>query len=203
MNTDDAIVQMQGVRFSHDGGETWTLDGVDLTIRQGEWICLVGSNGSGKSTLSRLIAGLTAPDEGKIELFGETVFDASGAHADAYRRARRSVGAVFQNPEDQIITTVVEDDVAFGPENLAVEPDTIGQRVRSALQAVDMAEREGEGAPAMPIRPERRNVRNKVGNTIATASGTAGSGGRRRIRRTHGAGTQPVVPLPAIAEEGP
>lgn len=156
MNADDVIVQMQGVRFSHDGGETWTLDGVDLTIRQGEWICLVGSNGSGKSTLSRLIAGLAAPDEGKIELFGETVFDASGAHADAYRRARRSVGAVFQNPEDQIITTVVEDDVAFGPENLAVEPDTIGQRVRSALQAVGMAEREGDDPTRMSGGQQQR-----------------------------------------------
>ena len=155
MNTDDVIVQMRGVRFSHDG-ETWILDGADLTIRQGEWICLVGSNGSGKSTLSRLIAGLTAPDEGEIELFGETVFDASGAHADAYRKARRSIGAVFQNPEDQIITTVVEDDVAFGPENFAVEPDIIGQRVRSSLRAVGMAERESDDPTRMSGGQQQR-----------------------------------------------
>lgn len=156
MNADDAIVRMRGVRFSHDGGETWTLDGVDLTIRQGEWVCLVGSNGSGKSTLSRLIAGLAAPDEGEIGLFGETVFDASGAHADAYRRARRSVGAVFQNPEDQIITTVVEDDVAFGPENLAVEPDVIGRRIRSSLQAVGMDGRGGDDPTRMSGGQQQR-----------------------------------------------
>ncbi len=156
MNADDVIVQMQGVRFSYDDGETWILDGVDLTIRQGEWVCLVGSNGSGKSTLSRLIAGLTAPDAGEIRLFDETVFDADGAHADSYRKARRSIGAVFQNPEDQIVTTVIEDDVAFGPENLAVEPELIEQRVRSSLQAVGMADRSGDDPTCMSGGQQQR-----------------------------------------------
>nr|WP_226835802.1 energy-coupling factor transporter ATPase [Bifidobacterium leontopitheci] len=134
---------LSGVRFSYDRGATWALEGVDLTIQPGEWLCLTGRNGSGKSTLSRLIAGLAAPDEGDVTLLGRHVFDGETRRADAqaYRDARHGIGAVFQNPEDQIVTTVVEDDVAFGPENLGVPRDDIGSRIGEALQAVDMAGR--------------------------------------------------------------
>ena len=137
-STDAPIVKLRDVRFTYDGGATWALDGVSLDIRRGERICLTGPNGSGKTTLSRVIAGLMAPDEGHVTLLGNAVFDDAGAHTQAYRAARRGIGAVFQNPEDQIVTTVTEDDVAFGPENLAVAHDEIGERIAGSLDAVDM-----------------------------------------------------------------
>ncbi|RSX56382.1 energy-coupling factor transporter ATPase [Bifidobacterium samirii] len=133
----DAVVTLDGVRFSYDGSVSWALDGVSLTIRQGEYVCLTGANGSGKSTLARLVAGLAAPDGGTVSLLGERVFDGA-PDADAYRSARRGIGAVFQNPADQIVTTVVADDVAFGPENLDVDPAAIGERVTDALATVGL-----------------------------------------------------------------
>ncbi|MFR3302085.1 MAG: energy-coupling factor transporter ATPase [Bifidobacterium pullorum] len=139
--TDDVAVALRGVRFSYGNGATWALDGVDLTVRAGERVCIVGPNGSGKSTLSRIVAGLAAPDAGTVTVLGERVFDGdAGPDPDAYRRARRGIGAVFQNPEDQLVTTVVEDDVAFGPENLGIAHDDIGRCIAEALQAVDMTE---------------------------------------------------------------
>ncbi|TPF92020.1 energy-coupling factor transporter ATPase [Bifidobacterium sp. UTBIF-78] len=134
------IAELQHVRFSYDRGVTWALDDVSLTIHAGERLCLVGPNGSGKSTLARLIAGLTAPDDGRIVLLGHTVYaPQSGPDAGAYRAARRGIGMVFQNPEDQIVTTVVEDDVAFGPENLGIARERIGERITQTLDAVGLA----------------------------------------------------------------
>ena len=145
MNPDSATntiaVELHDIRFTYDSGATWALDGVNLTVRQGERVCLAGPNGSGKSTLSRIIAGLAAPDAGHVTLLGNNVFDETGAHADAYRSARHGIGAVFQHPEDQIVTTVTEDDVAFGPENLAIAHDDIDMRIAMSLDAVDMSER--------------------------------------------------------------
>lgn len=138
MNT--IAVELRDIRFTYDSGATWALDGVNLTIRQGERVCLAGPNGSGKSTLSRIIAGLAAPDAGHATLLGNNVFDETGAHADAYRSARHGIGAVFQHPEDQIVTTITEDDVAFGPENLAIAHDDIDLRIAMSLDAVDMSE---------------------------------------------------------------
>lgn len=140
VTTNAPIITLRDVRFTYDGGATWALDGVSLDIRRGERICLAGPNGSGKSTLSRVIAGLVAPDEGYVVLSGNVVFDECGAHADEYRTARCGIGAVFQHPEDQIVTTVTEDDVAFGPENLAIEHDEIGLRISGSLDAVDMSD---------------------------------------------------------------
>lgn len=139
-DTNIVAVELRDIRFTYDSGATWALDGVNLTIRQGERVCLAGPNGSGKSTLSRIIAGLAAPDAGHVTLLGNNVFDESGAHADAYRSARHGIGAVFQHPEDQIVTTIIEDDVAFGPENLAIAHDDIDMRIAMSLDAVDMSE---------------------------------------------------------------
>ena len=132
--------RLTGIRFSYDSGAAWALDGIDLTIRSGEYVCLTGANGSGKTTLSRLLAGLSAPDAGQVELLGHPVFDSTGTGADAqqYRLARRGIGAVFQHPEDQIVTTVVEDDVAFGPENLGIDHADMARRIDRAIEAVDM-----------------------------------------------------------------
>ena len=129
---------LKDIRFSYDRGTSWALDGVSLTVHAGERLCLVGPNGSGKSTLARLIAGLTAPDGGEVTLLEQRVYTA-GPNADAYRAARRGIGMVFQNPEDQLVTTVLEDDVAFGPENLGLERGLIGERIVDSLQAVGLA----------------------------------------------------------------
>lgn len=133
------LAELHDVRFSYDAGAHWTLEGVDLTIMPGERICLTGANGSGKSTLARLICGLAAPDSGAIRLLGMPVYTTEdGPDAEAYRTARRGIGAVFQKPEDQIVTTILEDDVAFGPENLAVPHKRIGERIAGALHAVGL-----------------------------------------------------------------
>lgn len=129
---------LKDIRFSYDRGTSWALDGVSLTVHAGERLCLVGPNGSGKSTLARLIAGLTAPDGGEVTLLEQRVHEA-GPNADAYRAARRGIGMVFQNPEDQLVTTVLEDDVAFGPENLGLERGLIGERIVDSLQSVGLA----------------------------------------------------------------
>ncbi|MBW3087166.1 ATP-binding cassette domain-containing protein [Bifidobacterium sp. 82T24] len=137
VNDRSPVVVLDDVRFSYDDGVSWAVDGVNLTIHDGERIAIVGANGSGKSTLGRVIAALAAPDSGIVSLFGDIVFDGT-PHTDRYRKARHDIGAVFQNPEDQIVTTVVDDDVAFGPENLGVAHARIGERVGSALRQVGM-----------------------------------------------------------------
>ena len=126
-------------RLSYDGRATWALDGVSLEVRAGERLCVLGANGSGKSTLAQLLAGLEAPDEGIVELCGRVAFDGTRVDADAYRKARHHTGLVFQNPEDQIVTSVVADDVAFGPENLGVDPADMRRRVEDELARVALA----------------------------------------------------------------
>lgn len=118
------------------GEDMAALDDISLSVAPGEWVCVLGANGSGKSTLASVICGLLAPDAGTVELVGEHVLDEGHADLSAYRRARREIGLVFQNPDDQIITTVVAEDVAFGPENLGVPPDEIGVRVARELHRV-------------------------------------------------------------------
>ncbi|KFI68850.1 energy-coupling factor transporter ATPase [Bifidobacterium magnum] len=130
------LADLHDVGFRY-GDAAWVFRNISLRIHAGERICLTGGNGSGKSTLGRVIAGLVAPDEGDVTLMGQHVFNSSrGADPAAYRAARRSLGAVFQNPADQMVTTRVEDDVAFGPENLNVSREHIGERVTHALQQV-------------------------------------------------------------------
>lgn len=134
----NALVVLRNICFSYDDGKTWTLNNLSLTIRSGERVAIVGKNGSGKSTLAKIIAGLTAPDSGYVELCGEKVFENTTAYADAYKNARKFIGALFQSPEDQIVTTVTEDDVAFGLENLNVEQHKMRKLVNNALEAVHM-----------------------------------------------------------------
>ena len=119
--------------YEHD---VQALHDVSLDVRSGERLCVLGPNGSGKSTLASVLCGLLAPDEGDVTLVGERVLSGGDVDYEAYRRARRRLGLVFQNPDDQIVTTVVEEDVAFGPENLGVPADQIGARVRRELHRV-------------------------------------------------------------------
>ncbi len=144
----EARVRLSGVRLTYDEGKTWALDGVDLTVRVGERLCVLGCNGSGKSTLAQLLAGLEAPDAGRVELAGQLAYDEGEVDAEAYRAARHRTGLVFQNPEDQIVTSVVADDVAFGPENLGIERSEIVERVDAELGRVAL----GSYAQADPAR---------------------------------------------------
>lgn len=144
---DEPLAILDEVSFSYDQGRTWALDHVNLTIHRGERVAIVGANGSGKSTLAFLLSGALAPDRGRIELKGQDVFDsarplAEQVDADAYRQAREGIGMVFQNPEDQIVTTVTEDDVAFGPENQGMARPAMQASVARALKEVDLSGRE-------------------------------------------------------------
>ncbi len=136
------IASLSHVTLRYDNG-TQALEDVSLEVVRGERLCVLGANGSGKSTLASVLCGLLAPDEGTVRLTGEDVFDAARPEPidfAAYGRARRSLGLVFQNPDDQIVTTVVEDDVAFGPENLGVPSEQIGERVERELRRVAMSD---------------------------------------------------------------
>ncbi|MGL5172508.1 MAG: ABC transporter ATP-binding protein [Olsenella sp.] len=128
-------LSLEHVTLVYDQG-TRALDDVSLSIAAGERVCVLGANGSGKSTLASVLCGLLAPDTGTVDLVGERVLDGGSVDLDAYRRARHGIGLVFQNPDDQIVTTVVAEDVAFGPENLGVPSDQIGLRVARELHRV-------------------------------------------------------------------
>ncbi len=119
-------------------GDSLALDDVNLEVCRGERVCVLGANGSGKSTLASVICGLLAPDEGDVELAGHAVCTSGVPDLAAYRDARRQLGLVFQNPDDQIVTSVVADDVAFGPENLGVPRAQIAARVARELRRVAM-----------------------------------------------------------------
>ncbi len=120
----------EGNRISGD-----VLKGVSLQIEKGTFTAILGHNGSGKSTLARLMNGILVPSEGIIIAEGMDTRD-----DDKVFDIRRHIGMVFQNPDNQIVATIVEEDVAFGPENLGIEPSEIRKRVDDALRAVDMYE---------------------------------------------------------------
>ncbi len=115
----------------HRRGETLALDGVSLSIDDGEFVAIVGANGSGKTTLLRHLNGLLEPDSGSVSVDGTPVSENPVA-------ARTSIGMVFQNPRDCFVAATVEADVAFGPENLGLERAEIDRRVTDALEAVGM-----------------------------------------------------------------
>lgn len=126
------MIECRGVSFSYDGA-TPALDGIDLNIEDGEFFCILGGNGSGKSTFAKHLNALLQPDAGTVCVNG---MDASDS--ELVYDIRSTAGMVFQNPDDQLVATLVEDDVAFGPENLGVESAQIAQRVREALKAVGL-----------------------------------------------------------------
>lgn len=126
------MIECRGISFSYDGAAK-ALDGVDLNIEDGEFFCILGGNGSGKSTFAKHLNALLQPDAGTVCVNG---MDASDP--ELVYDIRSTAGMVFQNPDDQLVATLVEDDVAFGPENLGVESPLIAQRVRGALKAVGL-----------------------------------------------------------------
>ena len=134
----ESIIQAQGVRFSYvtaEGVAPTVLDGVDLNIEEGSFVAILGHNGSGKSTLAKHMNAILLPTGGKVYVSGMDTADDS-----LLLNIRKAVGMVFQNPDNQIVANVVEEDVAFAPENLGVPPEEIRRRVDDALKAVGMYE---------------------------------------------------------------
>ena len=134
----DAIIHAEDVRFSYvtaEGVAPIVLDGVSLSIEEGSFVAVLGHNGSGKSTLAKHFNSILLPTGGKVYVDGMDTADEALLLA-----IRRTVGMVFQNPDNQIVANVVEEDVAFAPENLGVPPEEIRRRVDDALKAVGMYE---------------------------------------------------------------
>ena len=129
------IIKTENLHFTYQGEEKETLHGVNLEIEEGTFVAVLGHNGSGKSTMAKLFNGILLPGEGRVLVDGIDT-----THEDKLLQVRATVGLVFQNPDNQIVANVVEDDVAFAPENLGVEPGEIRRRVDDALKAVGMYE---------------------------------------------------------------
>lgn len=131
--SEEFIIECKNVKFSYSESSAPALNGVSFSVKRGEFVSVIGHNGSGKSTLARLINGLLEADEGKITVFGMDVAEGKNAI-----EIRKRVGIVFQNPDNQMVASIVEDDVAFGPENIGIEREEIGRRIDWALNAVGM-----------------------------------------------------------------
>ncbi|MBE6727068.1 MAG: energy-coupling factor transporter ATPase [Ruminococcaceae bacterium] len=133
----EKIIEVKNVTFEYDDSEQvkTVIKDFNLDIERGSFTVILGHNGSGKSTLAKLLNGLYKPASGKVLVDGIDTADES-----TEIEVKRRVGMVFQNPDNQLIASIVEEDVAFGPENLGLEPDVIRQRVDDALKAVGMYE---------------------------------------------------------------
>lgn len=129
------IIEFKNVYFKYSEEEGYILKNLSFEIHKGEFTCILGHNGSGKSTAAKLMNALLLPTSGSVISCG---FDTSDETSE--NDIRRKVGMVFQNPDNQIVATIVEDDVAFGPENLGLEPAEIRKRVDESLKAVGMYE---------------------------------------------------------------
>ncbi len=133
-------IEFQNVGFSYVSGDengrtdkTEVLKGLDFIVEKGSFVALLGRNGSGKSTLARLVNGLLKPTTGKVFVFGMDTSDKKNLF-----EIRKKAGMVFQNPDNQQIASIVEDDIAFGPENIGMKREEIGAAIDFALKATDM-----------------------------------------------------------------
>ena len=137
----ETIIKMENLSFSYEeeGNRIPVIENLDLEIEKGSFAAVLGHNGSGKSTLAKLINLILTPTAGSLYLFGKKI-DEKEITEDELYELRRRIGMVFQNPDNQLVATVVEEDVAFGPENLGVPTDEIRKRVDDALDIVGMRE---------------------------------------------------------------
>ena len=127
-------VHFDNVKYSYrEDGAEYAVNGVTLSVEEGQFVAVLGRNGSGKSTLAKLINALLEPSSGKVTVFGMDTSDPKNTF-----EIRKSAGMVFQNPDNQTVASIVEDDVAFGPENIGVPRKEIGERIDFALRAVGM-----------------------------------------------------------------
>ncbi len=127
-----SFISLQNVSFAYDD-KNEILKDISLEINEGEFVAVIGHNGSGKSTMSKLLNGTLIPSSGKVYVDGLDTADDANVF-----EIRKNVGMVFQNPDNQIVTTIVEEDVAFGPENLGIPSAEIKERVRDALKTVGL-----------------------------------------------------------------
>ena len=130
-----SVIKIENLHYTYPGDDVESLKGVNLEIERGSFVAVLGHNGSGKSTLAKHLNAILLPTEGKVLIDGIDTADENNL-----LKIRSTVGMVFQNPDNQIVANVVEDDVAFAPENLGVESAEIRERVDNALKAVDMYE---------------------------------------------------------------
>ena len=135
----EPIISVKDVSFTYEEATEPALTHVSMDVKQGEFLAVLGHNGSGKSTLAKLINALYLPTEGQVTVCG---YDT--AAEEHLWDIRQQAGMIFQNPDNQIVATVVEEDVAFGPENLGFPPEEIRARVESALKAVGMYKHRGK-----------------------------------------------------------
>ncbi len=132
---DEPLIRVDAVSVAYPipGGRVKALSEVSLEVRRGEWLSIIGHNGSGKSTLAKLFNGLVVPGRGEVTVDGLSTRD-----EEQRRRIRQIVGIVFQDPDNQIVATIVEEDVAFGPENLGLPRAEIARRVADAMKRLEI-----------------------------------------------------------------
>lgn len=161
----EPVIETQGLKHVYidaDNNQVTALDGIDLQIMPGEFVAIIGANGSGKSTLARHFNALLLPTEGNVEVHGLDTLDENSLWT-----IRQNTGMVFQNPDNQIVAAVVEEDVAFGPENIGVPAEELRVRVEDALRAVDMLEYR-EHAPHLLSGGQKQRV--AIAGTLALGS---------------------------------
>ena len=138
----NSYIKVENLYFSYENDENDkvnVLKNINLEIDKGAFVVVLGHNGSGKSTLAKLLNMILTPDSGKIYINGMDITAKDMSDKDIYE-VRRHIGMVFQNPDNQLVATIVEEDIAFGPENMGVEPSEIRRRVDEALATVGMTE---------------------------------------------------------------
>ncbi len=127
-----SAIEFENVGFSYGSG-AFFMKNLNFTVEEGEFVAVLGHNGSGKSTLARLCNGILVADEGNIRVLGQELSDKKKLF-----EVRKNVGVVFQNPDNQTVASIVEDDIAFGAENIGLPREEIGERIEFALKAVGM-----------------------------------------------------------------
>lgn len=155
----DSYIKIENLSYSYDDDEAVdvsVLKDVSFEVKKGEFLAVLGHNGSGKSTLAKLLNMILEPTGGKIYIDGKDITDPDMTEDDVFA-LRREVGMVFQNPDNQLVATIVEEDVAFGPENLGIEPAEIRKRVDDALAVVGMSEY-AENEPARLSGGQKQRV---------------------------------------------
>ena len=148
----NCIIKANDLSFRYEGKEEYAVDHVNCEIEKGSFVCVLGRNGSGKSTFAKLLNVLIAPIEGEITVCGITPKNEDDAFS-----IRQKCGMVFQNPDNQMVATIVEEDIAFGPENLGIAPGEIVRRVDWALRTVGMEEYR-KSAPHMLSGGQKQRV---------------------------------------------
>lgn len=135
-----AFIKLENVSFAYgteEQRELPVINNISLEIERGSFVAILGHNGSGKSTLAKLLNFILTPNSGKIYINGRDITSPDITEDDVFE-IRRDIGMVFQNPDNQLVATIVEEDVAFGPENMGVDPSEIRRRVDEALAIVGM-----------------------------------------------------------------